>query len=202
LPAVATQRPQVFIVNKTATDTLSKVPAVTLGFSVIKIAATTLGETGGDAVTMTLNLGYLIGTLIFCVILVAAVSTQVFAKLVFAAGMRATSPDNVSSNAATRFNPRAAAYELSNVVETAETAQTRGREEWRRQRALQSGGLFARWCALVRLQSQWLRIPPDAHSAAPRWVRARGGVPTTPQLFHLRAFVVAVAAQPRLQSRR
>ncbi len=66
--------------NKTATDTLSKVPAVTLGFWVIKIAATTLGETGGDAVTMTLNLGYLIGTLIFGVILVAAVSTQIFAK--------------------------------------------------------------------------------------------------------------------------
>jgi uncharacterized membrane-anchored protein len=80
LPAVATQRPQVFIVNKTATDTLSKVPAVTLGFWVIKIAATTLGETGGDAVTMTLNLGYLIGTLIFGVILVTAVSTQIFAK--------------------------------------------------------------------------------------------------------------------------
>lgn len=66
--------------NKTATDTLSKVPAVTLGFWVIKIAATTLGETGGDAVTMTLNLGYLIGTLIFGVIFVTAVSTQIFAK--------------------------------------------------------------------------------------------------------------------------
>jgi uncharacterized membrane-anchored protein len=67
-------------VNKTATDTLSKVPAVTLGFWVIKIAATTLGETGGDAVTMTLNLGYLIGTLIFGLIFVAAVITQIFAK--------------------------------------------------------------------------------------------------------------------------
>ena len=66
--------------NKTATDTLSKVPAVTLGFWVIKIAATTLGETGGDAVTMTMNLGYLIGTLIFGVILIAAVSNQIFAK--------------------------------------------------------------------------------------------------------------------------
>jgi uncharacterized membrane-anchored protein len=63
LPAVATQRPQVFIANKTATDTLSKVDAVTLGFRVIKIATTTLRETGGDAVTMMLNLGYLIGTL-------------------------------------------------------------------------------------------------------------------------------------------
>jgi uncharacterized membrane-anchored protein len=67
-------------VNKTATDTLSKVPAVTLGFWIIKIAATTLGETAGDAVTMTMNLGYLIGTLIFGVILIAAVSTQILAK--------------------------------------------------------------------------------------------------------------------------
>jgi uncharacterized membrane-anchored protein len=59
---------------------MSKVPAVTLGFWLIKIAATTLGETGGDAVTMTLNLGYSIGTLIFGVVLVAAVSAQVIAK--------------------------------------------------------------------------------------------------------------------------
>ncbi len=58
----------------------SKVPSVTLGFWVIKIAATTLGETGGDAVTMTLNLGYLIGTLIFGVLLVVAVGAQVAAK--------------------------------------------------------------------------------------------------------------------------
>ena len=43
---------------------LSKVPEVTLGFWIIKIAATTLGETGGDSVTMTLNWGYLIGTLL------------------------------------------------------------------------------------------------------------------------------------------
>jgi hypothetical protein len=67
-------------VNETATDTLSKIPAVTLGFWVIKIAATTLGETGGDAVTMTMNLGYLIGTLIFGAILIAPVSTQILAK--------------------------------------------------------------------------------------------------------------------------
>jgi hypothetical protein len=43
-------------------STMSKVPAVTLGFWIIKIAATTLGETGGDTVTMTLNWGYLAGT--------------------------------------------------------------------------------------------------------------------------------------------
>ncbi len=42
-----------------------KVPEVTLGFWIIKIAATTLGETGGDAVTMSLGLGYAVGTLIF-----------------------------------------------------------------------------------------------------------------------------------------
>src|SRR5882724_5421805 len=66
--------------NKNMEETLSKVPAVTLGFWVIKVAATTLGETAGDAVTMTMNLGYLVGTLIFSVILVAAVSAQIIAK--------------------------------------------------------------------------------------------------------------------------
>jgi uncharacterized membrane-anchored protein len=58
----------------------SKVPEVTLGFWIIKIAATTLGETGGDAVTMTLGLGYLIGTAIFATIFVVAVSAQVAAR--------------------------------------------------------------------------------------------------------------------------
>ncbi len=51
--------------NKVANETPGKVPAVTAGFWIIKIAATTLGETGGDAVTMTLHLGYLVGTAIF-----------------------------------------------------------------------------------------------------------------------------------------
>jgi uncharacterized membrane-anchored protein len=68
------------LVDKSVPATISKIPAVTVGFWIIKIAATTLGETGGDAVTMTLNLGYLIGTLIFGVVLVAAVSAQVIAK--------------------------------------------------------------------------------------------------------------------------
>lgn len=58
----------------------TKVPAVTLGFWVIKIAATTLGETGGDAVTMSMNLGYLLGTAIFAAILVVAVTAQIRAK--------------------------------------------------------------------------------------------------------------------------
>src|SRR3982074_3960853 len=59
---------------------LSKVPEVTLVFWIIKIAATTLGETGGDTVTMTLNWGYLAGTLLFFVALVALVATQIVAK--------------------------------------------------------------------------------------------------------------------------
>ncbi|GIL40940.1 hypothetical protein [Roseiterribacter gracilis] len=63
--------------QKTADTTLSKVPAVTLGFWVIKILATTLGETGGDAFTMTLGLGYWIGTAIFATILVVAIAAQI-----------------------------------------------------------------------------------------------------------------------------
>lgn len=55
----------------------SKVPEVTLGFWAVKIAATTLGETGGDWVTMTLSLGYLIGTVIFAAIFIALVAGQV-----------------------------------------------------------------------------------------------------------------------------
>ena len=66
--------------TKVGTSSLSKVPAVTLGFWIIKIAATTLGETGGDAVTMTLNLGYLIGTAILATVFVVAVAAQTAAK--------------------------------------------------------------------------------------------------------------------------
>jgi uncharacterized membrane-anchored protein len=58
----------------------SKVPEVTLGFWVIKILATTLGETGGDTVTMTMDLGYLTGTAIFLSALVALVAIQIIAK--------------------------------------------------------------------------------------------------------------------------
>ena len=61
-------------------DVLTKVPEVTLVFWIIKIAATTLGETGGDTVTMTLNWGYLIGTVIFFSVLVALVVVQIVAK--------------------------------------------------------------------------------------------------------------------------
>ncbi len=66
--------------SSTTAERLSKVPEVTLLFWVIKIAATTLGETGGDAVSMSMNLGYLIATAIFAVIFIAAVGTQIFAK--------------------------------------------------------------------------------------------------------------------------
>lgn len=59
---------------------LSKVPEVTLLFWIIKIAATTLGETGGDAVSMSMNLGYLVGTAIFAVIFLAAVTAQIIAR--------------------------------------------------------------------------------------------------------------------------
>jgi uncharacterized membrane-anchored protein len=68
---------------------VAKVPQVTLGFWIIKILATTLGETGGDAVTMSwlgepspeaTGTGYLIGTAIFGVIFIAAVLVQIAAK--------------------------------------------------------------------------------------------------------------------------
>jgi len=70
-------------------DVLAKVPAVTLGFWIVKILATTLGETGGDAVTMSwlgettdhpAPHGYLIGTAIFAVLLVALVAAQIRAR--------------------------------------------------------------------------------------------------------------------------
>ena len=56
---------------------LSKVPELTLIFWIIKIAATTLGETGGDAVSMSMDLGYLVGTLIFAAIFFVAVFIQI-----------------------------------------------------------------------------------------------------------------------------
>ncbi len=58
----------------------SKVPEVTLIFWIVKIAATTLGETGGDTVTMTLDWGYLAGTAIFLSLLVALIAIQIAAQ--------------------------------------------------------------------------------------------------------------------------
>ena len=66
--------------NDATKQALTKVPAVTLGFWLIKILATTLGETGGDTVTMTLNWGYAAGVALFGVALVALVATQIFAR--------------------------------------------------------------------------------------------------------------------------
>jgi len=76
-------------VNRTESELVAKVPQVTLIFWIIKILATTLGETGGDAVTMSwlgettpeaTGTGYLIGTAIFGVIFIAAVLVQILAK--------------------------------------------------------------------------------------------------------------------------
>jgi uncharacterized membrane-anchored protein len=67
-------------VNDAQKTALSKVPEVTLGFWIIKILATTLGETGGDAVTMSMKLGYAVGTLIFFGLFVAAVAAQIRAR--------------------------------------------------------------------------------------------------------------------------
>jgi uncharacterized membrane-anchored protein len=72
----------------------AKVPAVTLGFWIIKILATTLGETAGDAVTMSMELGYLAGTAIFAallaVMLAAQIRTSRFKPLLFWAVIIAT----------------------------------------------------------------------------------------------------------------
>ena len=61
-------------------ELFAKVPEVTFWFWAIKVFATTLGETGGDAVTMSMNLGYLVGSVIFVALFVAAVAAQIHAK--------------------------------------------------------------------------------------------------------------------------
>src|SRR3977135_3354561 len=66
--------------DRVYTERASKVAEVTLGFWVIKILATTLGETGGDAVTMSMNLGYLAGTAIFAAMFAVAVAAKISAK--------------------------------------------------------------------------------------------------------------------------
>jgi uncharacterized membrane-anchored protein len=62
------------------TEHLSKVPRVTFAFWVVKILATTLGETGGDALSMTLNLGYAVSTLIFLGFFLVTLGAQVASK--------------------------------------------------------------------------------------------------------------------------
>lgn len=66
--------------NDSMNKALSKVPEVTLLFWIIKILATTLGETGGDAVSMSMNLGYLLSTGIFALVFFIAVLAQIKAK--------------------------------------------------------------------------------------------------------------------------
>lgn len=66
--------------NNNQDDAISKVPQVTLIFWIIKITATTLGETGGDALSMSMNLGYLLSTAIFAVIFIGFVYAQIVAK--------------------------------------------------------------------------------------------------------------------------
>ena len=66
--------------NTAGKESLSKVPEVTLVFWVIKIVATTLGETGGDALSMSMNLGYLVSTGIFAVLFAIAVTAQISAR--------------------------------------------------------------------------------------------------------------------------
>ena len=66
--------------NRDMTETTNKVAEVTFLFWVIKILATTLGETGGDALSMTMNLGYAVSTAIFGVLFVAALAAQIAAR--------------------------------------------------------------------------------------------------------------------------
>ncbi|MBU1374880.1 MAG: hypothetical protein KKE02_03730 [Alphaproteobacteria bacterium] len=61
-------------------EAAGKAPAVTLGFWIIKVLATTFGETAGDTVSMSLNLGYLVGTAIFLTVLLVLVTAQILAK--------------------------------------------------------------------------------------------------------------------------
>jgi uncharacterized membrane-anchored protein len=63
----------------TSATTSSKVPEVTLAFWIIKVLATTLGETGGDAVSMSLNVGYAVSSIIFIAIFALAVAAQIAA---------------------------------------------------------------------------------------------------------------------------
>jgi uncharacterized membrane-anchored protein len=66
--------------NTTASELLSKVPQVTIAFWIVKIFATTLGETGGDALSMQLNLGYAVSSLIFLAFFVITLTAQLKAR--------------------------------------------------------------------------------------------------------------------------
>jgi uncharacterized membrane-anchored protein len=77
---MARQQKEGMKMDSTIKDAAIKVPEVTLIFWIIKIAATTLGETGGDAVSMSMNLGYLVATGIFTFIFLVAVGAQISMK--------------------------------------------------------------------------------------------------------------------------
>ena len=66
--------------NSANQEIVSKVPEVTLLFWIIKILATTLGETGGDTLSMSMHLGYLLSTGVFAAVFVVAVTVQIIAK--------------------------------------------------------------------------------------------------------------------------
>jgi uncharacterized membrane-anchored protein len=66
--------------NETVSDRANKVPQVVFLFWIIKIAATTLGETAGDAVSMTFGLGYLLSSAIFMAFFLAVVTAQIYAR--------------------------------------------------------------------------------------------------------------------------
>jgi uncharacterized membrane-anchored protein len=66
--------------NMTDDNKMSKVPQITLAFWIIKIAATTLGETGGDMLSMTLNFGYAVSTVIFFAFFAVTVAAQISAR--------------------------------------------------------------------------------------------------------------------------
>jgi len=121
--------------NDDLKDALSKVPAVTLGFWIIKIAATTLGETAGDTVTMTWlgqtrndpmttgHLGYLIGTAILIVPLLLLVAAQIRASrfhpvLYWATIIASTTAGTTLADFCTRFlgEGTAASYALGSAI--------------------------------------------------------------------------------------
>ncbi|WP_419144902.1 hypothetical protein [Novosphingobium album (ex Hu et al. 2023)] len=93
--------------NESPSCALAKVPAVTLGFWVIKILATTLGETAGDTLSMSYDMGYLVSTAIFVVPLLALVSAQIRARqyhpfLYWAAIVASTTAGTTMADFATR----------------------------------------------------------------------------------------------------
>jgi uncharacterized membrane-anchored protein len=69
-----------YAMNSYAENPLTKVPEITLIFWIIKILATTLGETGGDTLSMSMHLGYLLSTGIFAAVFAGAVLVQILAK--------------------------------------------------------------------------------------------------------------------------